>query len=274
MNASALNLDCCRDFPFVAGMKIPSELLDCGANLALVLGSGLASFTDTLPRHAIVPYSTIDTLPVSGAPGHEGSFLVTQIGPRRVVIACGRVHLYEGWNAREVSSHVRLLHECGIKKLVLTNAAGAIHEKFHPGSWMLISDHLNLTGDSALRGGAHFFDMTEIYSHRLRGIFHQSCPENAPLHEGVYAGVMGPQFETPAEIKMLRLLGADAVGMSTVQEAIQARALGMEVAGLSCMTNWAAGISGKPLGLEEVIETGRQAVGTLKTLLELAISEI
>ena len=139
---------------------------------------------------------------------------------------------------------------------------------------MLISDHLNLTGDSALRGGAHFFDMTEIYSCRLRGIFHQSCPDNTDLHEGVYAGVMGPQFETPAEIKMLRFLGADAVGMSTVQEAIQARALGMEVAGLSCMTNWAAGIAGRPLGLQEVIETGRQAVGTLQNLLERAISEI
>lgn len=269
-----MNLDYCWDFSFVSEMKIPSELLDCGADLALVLGSGLASFTDPLPRHATVPYSTIDTLPVSGAPGHEGCFLVTQIGSRRLVIACGRVHLYEGWSAREVSSHVRLLHQCGIKKIVLTNAAGAINEKFHPGSWMLISDHLNLTRDSALRGGSHFFDMTEIYSHRLREVFHQSHLEGSSLHEGVYAGVLGPQFETPAEIKMLRLLGADAVGMSTIQEAIQARALGMEVAGLSCMTNWAAGISGKPLGLQEVIDTGRQAVGTLQKLLERAIVKI
>lgn len=256
-------------------MKIPFELLDCGADIALVLGSGLSSFTDSLPRHAVVPYSSIDGLPVSGAPGHEGSFLVTQIGTRRVVIACGRVHLYEGWSARQTASHVRLLHECGIKKLLLTNAAGAINEKFHPGSWMLISDHINLTGDSALRGGPHFFDMTEVYSSKLREIFHKAgkaCGHG--LHEGVYASVLGPQFETPAEIRMLRFLGADAVGMSTVQEAIQAKALGMEIVGLSCMTNWAAGISGRPLGLQEVIETGRLAVGTIKMLLEHVIIDI
>jgi purine-nucleoside phosphorylase len=162
----------------------------------------------------------------------------------------------------------------GPEVLFLTNAAGTLNRDFAPGGWMMLSDHLNLTAVSPLAGGPHFYDMSEVYDTRLRGLFRGLAAESGMhLHEGVYASVPGPQYETPAEVRMLRTLGADAVGMSTVFEAIQARALGLRVAAFSCLTNWAAGVTDRPLSHAEVMETGRTAAAALSPLLETALRQ-
>lgn len=238
----------------------------------LVLGSGLGSFVEQMEIVAEVSYGEIAGLPQSSVPGHAGRFVFGRIGSVLVVAAQGRVHLYEGISAVEVTAHTRWMAECGVRRLVLTNAAGTCNSTFEPGRWMMISDHLNLTHTSPLIGGASFLDMSEIYSRRLRAHFAGVAKKQGQtLHEGVYAGLVGPQYETPAEIRMLQRLGADAVGMSTVLEAIQARALGLEVAGFSCLTNWAAGLHPGTLGHEEVLETGRLAAGQLASILREAI---
>ena len=253
----------------------PADLQDSGAKIAIVLGSGLGPFADSLEHRVVVPYSLVPGLPISKVPGHAGRFIVAQLDDRPILIAQGRVHLYEGWNASQVTGVVRLLHALGIETLILTNAAGSVNPLFAPGDWMMISDHLNLTGQTPLHGGAHFFDMSEIYSPDMRAIFrHQAKTLDTPLHEGVYAAMPGPQYETPAEIRMLRTLGADAVGMSTVPEAIQARALGMRVAGFSCLTNWGAGLSAGMLNHAEVTEAGRMAAGSLVALLRAAVPDL
>jgi len=170
---------------------------------------------------------------------------------------------------------VRWMAERGIRRLVLTNAAGTCNREFAPGDWMMVSDHLNLTGTSPLLGGANFHDMSEVYSRRLRTRFAATARGlGVNLHEGVYAGLLGPQYETPAEIRMLQKLGADAVGMSTVLEAIQARALGLEVAAFSCLTNWAAGLQAGVLAHGDVMETGALAAGKLAVLLARAIPAV
>lgn len=238
----------------------------------IVLGSGLGGFVDELDVVATVPYAEIDGLPQSKVQGHAGRFVFGSIAGTLVVVASGRVHLYEGWTAKEVTAHVRWLDERGIRRLVLTNAAGTLNRNFEPGTWMMLRDHLNLTGTSPLLGGANFIDMTEVYSADLRERFAAVAQaEDLALHEGVYAALLGPQYETPAEVKMLHTLGADAVGMSTVLEAVQARALRLEVAAFSCLTNWAAGVTYQPLSHAEVIETGKAAASQLVRLLTRAI---
>jgi len=238
----------------------------------IVLGSGLGGFVDQLEVLATVPYAEIEGLPQSKVQGHAGKFVFGRIAGTEVVVASGRVHLYEGWTAQEVTAHVRWMDERGIRRLVLTNAAGTLNRNFEPGTWMMLRDHLNLTHTSPLLGGPNFIDMTEVYSGELRERFSAvALKEDIVLHEGVYAALLGPQYETPAEVKMLHTLGADAVGMSTALEAIQARALRLEVAAFSCLTNWAAGVTYQPLSHAEVMETGRGAAGQLVQLLTRAI---
>ena len=239
----------------------------------LVLGSGLGSFVERMEIIASVPYSEIAGLPQSLVPGHGGRFVFGKVGGVTVVAAQGRVHLYEGKSAVEVTANVRWMQSMGVRRLVLTNAAGTVNPAFHPGTWMMLNDHLNLTHTTPLLGGANFFDMSEVYSKSLRTRFSEVADElGVTLHEGVYAGLLGPQYETPAEVRMVRTLGADAVGMSTVLEAIQARALGMEVAGFSCLTNWAAGLHHGTLGHEEVLEVGKGAASQLAAVLERALA--
>ena len=239
----------------------------------LVLGSGLGSFVERMEIVASVPYSEIAGLPQSSVAGHAGRFVFGTIGGVTVVAAQGRVHLYEGKTAAEVTANVRWMQSLGVNRLVLTNAAGTANPAFHPGTWMMLNDHLNLTHTTPLLGGANFFDMSEVYSKALRKRFSEVAAElGTTLTEGVYAGLLGPQYETPAEVRMLRTLGADAVGMSTVLEAIQARALGMEVAGFSCLTNWAAGLHPGTLGHAEVLETGKAAAAQLADVLERALA--
>ncbi len=249
-------------------------LVGCGARTAVVLGSGLGPFADSLEIKGSFGYGELG-LPESKVPGHAGRLLVADLSGAPLLVAKGRVHLYEGWDPQEVVKMVHLFHEVGVKTLVLTNAAGSLNPDFAPGSWMILNDHINLTGRSPLAGGPHFVDMTEVYSRRLREAFHAAASTcGHSLHEGVYAAVNGPQYETPAEIRMLRHLGADAVGMSTVPEAIQARALGLEVAAFSCLTNWGAGLSGQPLSHEEVTATGRTSAASLIEILRTTLPRI
>jgi purine-nucleoside phosphorylase len=240
------------------------------AEVAIVLGSGLNALVSESADS--IAYSEFPELPKPSVPGHAGRFVLGNIGSKRAIFAQGRVHLYEGHTARQVTVGIRTLAAAGLKRLILTNAAGVANESFSPGDWMMISDHLNLTGTTPLLGSAEFVDLTETYSKQWRADFAQAAKaQNITLHEGVYAGCLGPQYETPAEVRMLRQLGADAVGMSTVLEAIQARALGLEIAGFSCLTNWAAGIGHGNLSHAEVLETGRDAAQTFVRLLEAGL---
>jgi purine-nucleoside phosphorylase len=242
------------------------------AGLAIVLGSGLNVLVSEADSQESVSYSDFAELPKPSVPGHAGRFVPGKIGSSPVIFAQGRIHLYEGHTARQITAGIRILAAAGIKRLILTNAAGVANESFSPGSWMMIRDHLNLTGTTPLLGSAQFLDLTEVYSKKWRTKFGEAAgAKSLTLHEGVYAGLLGPQYETPAEVRMLRTLGADAIGMSTVLEAIQARALGMEVAGFSCLTNWAAGISGAPLSHDEVLETGKKAAAEFVLLLSAAL---
>ena len=242
------------------------------AEVAIVLGSGLNVLVSSGESQASVPYSEFPELPKPSVPGHTGRFVLGKIGSTPVIFAQGRVHLYEGHAARQVTGGIRIMAAVGVKRLILTNAAGVANQNFSPGSWMMLSDHLNLTGTTPLLGSAQFLDLTETYSKKWRAEFNRAAKaEGITLHEGVYAGLLGPQYETPAEVRMLRQLGADAIGMSTVLEAIQARALGLEVAGFSCLTNWAAGIGGETLNHEEVLETGKGAADVFARLLHATL---
>jgi purine-nucleoside phosphorylase len=248
------------------------RLRSWGAEIAIVLGSGLNALVDSISFEQRIAYCEFAELPPTKVAGHAGQFALGAIGDQQVIYAQGRAHLYEGHSAEAVTAGVRLLAACGIKRLILTNAAGSANAKFHPGSWMMICDQLNLTGTTPLFGSAQFIDMSDVYSHERRAAFAQLASQQAiTLHEGIYAGVLGPQYETPAEVQMLRRLGADAIGMSTVLEAIQARALGLEVSGFSCLTNWAAGIREELLSHEEVLATAKAAAADFARLLEASL---
>lgn len=239
--------------------------------IAMILGSGLSSVADDFPGREI-PYSVIPGMPVSTVAGHR-SFL--KIGPQAAVMA-GRFHFYEGRSMAEVVFPLFVLKALGVRIVILTNAAGGIAADFNPGDLVLIKDHINLLGTNPLIGrhspeaGPRFFDMTEAYSGRLRRIAQELVPAllfREALAEGVYAAMTGPSYETPAEIRFLRAIGADLVGMSTVPEAIAARFLGLEVLGLSCVTNKAAGLGTGLLDHAEVVQTGRRVESDLKKLL-------
>jgi len=240
--------------------------------IGMVLGSGLGPLADEIEIDAEFAFSDAG-IPESSVPGHSGKFLRGGLAGAEVLVMKGRVHLYEGHSAQVVTAGVRWMVSQGVNALVLTNAAGTLNPQFVPGEWMMLSDHLNLTSVSPLVG-AEFVEMSEAYDAGWRAVFREAANAlGMPLHEGVYAGLRGPQFETPAEIRMLRAMGADAVGMSTVLETIQARALGLPVVAFSCLTNWAAGISQTPLNHEEVLETGKQAAGAMTDLLKVVIGE-
>ena len=251
-----------------------TKLRDWRAEVAIVLGSGLSSTVGEVADDAQISYSEFKEVPAPTVPGHIGRFVLRKVSGRPVIFAQGRAHLYEGHSAEQATAGIRVLAAAGVNRLILTNAAGSANETFAPGSWMAITDHLNLTGTTPLLGRAAFIDMTEVYSAGWRDEFTTAAARlKMTLHHGVYAGLIGPQYETPAEVRMLQRLGSDAIGMSTVLEAIQARALGLEVAGFSCLTNWAAGLSRGPLSHGEVLETGRTAADSFRRLLEAALTE-
>jgi purine-nucleoside phosphorylase len=242
--------------------------------IAIVLGSGLGAFAEQLEDKTAIPFGEIPHFPQSTVPGHSGKLAMGKVAGIPVAVMQGRVHAYEGYSSDEVVFPIRVLGRMGVRQLMLTNAAGGINEGLNRGQLVLISDHINLSGRNPIVGpadermGRRFFDMSEAYSGRLRLLAHEAARvEGFRLYEGVYLSVLGPSFETPAEIRAFRTLGADLVGMSTVQETIAARQMGIEVLGISCVTNLAAGLQAEPLSHEEVIETGRAVEKQLADLL-------
>ncbi|WP_020612653.1 purine-nucleoside phosphorylase [Sediminispirochaeta bajacaliforniensis] len=231
--------------------------------IGLILGSGLGVLGDEIERPVIIDYKDIPGFPVSTVPGHAGRLVVGELEGRRVLVMQGRFHFYEGYGFDQVTFPVLAMKVMGIENLLVTNAAGGVNMAFHPADLMLITDHIKFFVDSPLRGknidelGPRFNDMSEAYSRKLRDLAKKVASEKGiDLREGVYAFMGGPSFETPAEIRMLRTLGADAVGMSTVPEVITAAHAGMKVLGISCISNMAAGILPQPLNHKEVMETG------------------
>ena len=238
----------------------------------IVLGSGLAPLADAIDVQREIDFSAAG-VPTSTVPGHTGKFVFGTLAGTPVVLMIGRVHLYEGHSARTVAAGLRWMADHGVRRVILTNAAGSLNPAFPPGQWMMLSDHLNLTGTSPLLG-PQFVDLSAAYDPGWRARFRAAAAAAGhPLHEGVYAGLRGPHYETPAEIRMLRTLGADAVGMSTVLETIQARALQLPVVAFSCLTNWAAGISPTPLDHPQVLLTGRAAAHTMVALLTTVLGQ-
>lgn len=254
--------------------------------IALVLGSGLGAFADEIENAVKIPYEEIPHFARSTVEGHAGQLVLGEIGGVSVAVQQGRFHFYEGYEMPQVIFPMRVFGVLGVKNVILTNAAGSVNVDFKQGSLMLIRDHLNMMGVNPLRGanderfGARFPDMTEVYSHDLQDIVLAEAEAMTEkigedfLNRGVYCALSGPTYETPAEILLYRYLGADAVGMSTVPEAIAARHQGMNVIGISCITNMAAGITDEPINHEEVMETGAKVAGIFKELLKRVISKI
>jgi len=259
--------------------------------VAVVLGSGLGTFADSLADPVVIPYGEIPNFPRSTATGHAGRFVIGKLssakttsesGGETVVAALqGRIHPYEGYSSREAGFPVRVLGRLGIPALVLTNAAGGIHPDYRPGDLVLISDHINLQGTNPLNGpnddrfGPRFPDMSEAYSLRYRQLAQDSARElGIPLREGVYAAVPGPSYETPAEIRYLRSIGADMVGMSTVPETIVARHMGIGILGISCVANSAAGMHQGKITHEEVLATSERAAASLGALLRTVLPRL
>lgn len=251
------------------------ERIDPTPDVAIVLGSGLGDFTAALAEPTAIPYGDIPNWPASTVVGHAGTLVVGTLAGKRVAALSGRVHFYEGHNLQTVTFATRVVGRLGVKTLILTNAAGGINLTFKPGTLMLMDDHINLMGSNPLVGanderfGPRFPDMSEVYSRRLRQLAGDAARAlSLTLAHGVYAALHGPSYETPAEIRYLRTIGADAVGMSTAPEAIAARHMGLEVLGISCITNMAAGVLPQPLVHDEVMEVARRVRTEFCTLLE------
>jgi len=249
--------------------------------IAIVLGSGLGGFADDFEDSVGIPYEEIPGFVRSTAEGHVGRLVVGKVDSVPVLAMQGRVHYYEGYSFEEVTFPIRTSKLLGIKTLILTNAAGGINVQLTQGALMVISDHLNLMGDNPLRGpnderfGPRFPDMSAVYSPELQElVVDEAKASGVEVRRGIYGGLSGPSYETPAEIHLLRALGADAVGMSTVPEAIVARHMGLEVLGISCITNMAAGISDEPINHEEVIATGDRVRDTFAQLLRSVVAAI
>ena len=266
---------------------------------ALVLGSGLGAFADEVENRVVIPYEEIPHFQKSNVQGHAGQLVLGEVAGVSVAVQQGRFHFYEGYEMAQVIFPVRVFGVLGVKSLILTNAAGSVDTDFKQGTLMLIRDHINLMGVNPLRGanderfGVRFPDMTEVYSLEYQDVAISVAKEMAVekaeadelrtgkkqethriLRRGVYCGLSGPSYETPSEIRMLRLLGADAVGMSTVPEALAARHLGVKVLGISCITNLAAGISDETINHEEVMETGNKVSAVFKELLRRIVPKL
>jgi purine-nucleoside phosphorylase len=249
--------------------------------VAIVLGSGLGDFANGLAHAVSMPYTTLPHWPASRVIGHEGKLVVGSTRGKLIAALAGRCHAYEGHGLETVTFAVRVLGLLGVKTLVLTNAAGGVNTSFSAGALMVIDDHINLMGSNPLAGtnedrfGPRFPDMTTVYSPTLRAIADRAARAiDLSLPHGVYVALLGPSYETPAEIRYLRTIGADAVGMSTVPEAIAARHMGMDVLGISCITNMAAGVLPQPLRHDEVMETARRVRGQFIALLEGIVEQL
>ena len=255
--------------------------------LAIILGSGLGSFAAQVEDATTIDYGEIPGWPVSTVEGHSGKLVLGTIGGVNVVVMQGRVHAYEGYSMNEVTFPMRVLGLLGCSALIVTNAAGGINKSYGEGTLVAISDHINLTGTNAALGrnegrfglrkgsGQRFFDMSSAYSPRLRALAHdEAARQGLSLPEGVYLAVLGPSYETPAEIRAFRVLGADLVGMSTVHEVLVARHMGIEVLGISLVTNMAAGVLDQPINHQEVMETGRRVEAQFTALVKALVPQV
>jgi purine-nucleoside phosphorylase len=249
--------------------------------VAVVLGSGLGGFADAVENPSIIEYKDIPEWPRSTAVGHAGQLIVGMLAGIPVAVLAGRAHVYEGYTPQQVVYGIRTLDRLGVDSVILTNAAGAVNPQLRPGQLALISDHINLLGVNPLTGpndealGPRFPDMSEAYPKRCRDLAREAAKTlGIDLAEGVYAAVPGPSYETPAEIRYLRIVGADLVGMSTVLEAIAANHMGLKVLGVSCVTNYAAGVTDKKLDHAEVLATGERVRDTLTALLKAVVPRL
>ena len=261
-----------------AAARLIRTRTDVEVPVAIVLGSGLGAFAEDLTEATEIRYDEIPGFARSTVEGHAGRLVIGRVGEVTVAAMQGRFHFYEGYSLEEVTFPIRVLKLLGVRTLVLTNAAGTLQIEFTPGSLMVISDHLNLLGDNPLRGenderfGPRFPDLTSVYARRLQDIvIEEAGAMGLEVRRGIYAALAGPSYETPAEIHMLRGLGADVVGMSTVPEAIVARHMDMQVVGISCITNLAAGVSDKPIDHSQVMAIGELVRGDFTTLLSRVV---
>lgn len=252
---------------------------DWELDLCIVLGSGLGSFADALEDKICIPYSEIEGFPSSSVHGHAGNLVFGRLDGKSLVVMQGRVHYYECGDLHRVTLPIRILRLLGCKRMIVTNAAGAVNRQFDVGDLMLITDQINmmmagspLVGLNDERFGPRFPDMSEAYNHEMSDIVRKTARElGIPLQEGVYCAFHGPEYETPSEVKLAGILGADAVGMSTVPEVLVANHMGMKVAGISCLTNKAAGLSARKLNHDEVMEAGRKVAKNFVALLSEAV---
>ncbi len=261
--------------------KYIKDKTDVKPTIGLILGSGLGVLADKIENPVSVPYSKIPSFPVSTVEGHAGELIIGTIEGKTVVAMKGRFHYYEGYPMEKVTFPVRVMKEIGVESLIVTNAAGGINESFETGDLMIITDHINNIGNHPLIGtnddalGVRFPDMSDAYSEHLQGIAKHAAEKlNISIQEGVYIANSGPSYETPAEVRMLRIMGGDAVGMSTVPEVIVARHGGMEVLGISCISNMAAGILDQPLTHDEVIETTEKVKANFMDLVQQIVKKI
>ncbi|WLD95412.1 purine-nucleoside phosphorylase [Alkalihalobacillus sp. AL-G] len=258
-----------------------NEQLNEKPSVGLILGSGLGILADQIENPVIIPYEEIPSFPVSTVEGHAGELVIGKLKGKTVVAMKGRFHYYEGYSLQKVTFPVRVMKEIGVDTLIVTNAAGGINKEFNAGDLMLITDHINNLGDNPLTGpndkdlGVRFPDMSTAYSTRLQHVAKEIADTlNIPIQAGVYISNSGPSYETPAEVRMLRILGGDAVGMSTVPEVIVARHAGMEVLGISCISNMAAGILDQPLTHAEVIETTENVKADFMNLVKGIVKQL
>jgi purine-nucleoside phosphorylase len=249
--------------------------VDDQPQIGIILGSGLGGLVDEIENPVGTRFEDIPNFPVSSVAGHRGEVLCGILCGASLFALAGRVHYYEGYTMQQVVFPIRVMAAFGVKTVIVTNSVGAINEAYKPGDIVAISDHINLMGDNPLKGSNDFVDLTEAYSSELTTLAHQIADKQGiTLRSGVYAAYSGPSYETPAEIRALRTMGADMVGMSTVPEVIQANSLGMKVLGLSMITNMAAGMSAKPLSHQDVIETSKKASAKFSALLKEIIGEL
>ena len=259
---------------------IKEKIQDFQPEIGIILGSGLGDFADEF-ESIIIPYNDIPGFEKSNVQGHKGQLVFAQINGKKVVMMQGRYHFYEGYSMQTVTFPVKVMKKLGVKTLIITNAAGAVTPKFTPGDLMLITDHINFMGTNPLIGkndetlGTRFPDMSEVYSKELILKAEAIAQKlNINYQKGVYAATTGPSYETPSEVKMFRMLGANAVGMSTAPEAIVANYCGLKILGISCLTNYAAGVSETPLNHQEVIDTANRVKESFKNLLSEILKSI
>ncbi len=264
-----------------AAEYIKSKIDNANCEVGIILGTGLGEVAEEVEDAIFIPYNEVPEFPKSTVDGHKGRFVIGKLSGKNVVVMQGRVHFYEGYDMSLLAMPIQTMAALGVKHLIVTNASGGINEKYTPGDIVIISDHIKLSLDSPLRGknpdgfGERFFDMTEAYSKKLIKVAEENAMDMGfEIEKGVYAYMGGPQFETPAEIRMLRALGADLVGMSTVPEVITARHCGIEVLGFSCVTNMAAGMENGGLNREVIDEAEKLARKRLTFLIEKVVEKI